>query len=350
MKTLALKLGSLLLLLCGVYALGKHFQVAQIQALDDAFLAAFAGDSGKLLGLLSLGHVKVLVGTLLFLLGLYGLLPRIPGRRGLHKISFDGPHGPVEIQLDPVEASLNRIIGKLPEIKKAKILVTPGEDGRVVSISAKVILLKQPGYTSRQTAMGVSDHIASAATEQLGLEDIASIQLNIAGIQVDPKAAKADLGAGHERPAVVPTEVAEMSVEVEEAPVEVAEEYVQVSAIVEEPEADDFSFPADDDVTDISTRTLPEAEPVAEPVAEPEAEPVAEPVPVPVVEPDEPELVVAMPIDDPVSDDEPVVGIIMSEGETEDSTGFDVIGDAKGGEEEEESSERKDESSSGWSF
>jgi len=84
----------------------------------------------------------VLVGIALAAIGIFTLLPFTIFRKKGRAISFAGPNGTLEIQLDSFEASLQKIVGKLPMVKRAHINVTPEDSNRKVGIEANVSLKK----------------------------------------------------------------------------------------------------------------------------------------------------------------------------------------------------------------
>ncbi len=128
--------------------------------------------------------IRIAIGLGVAVIGLLGLIPC--RRRNKRKtISFPGTQGDVIIQLDSVEATLNRVIGRLPEVKKVAVRAVPSEDGRSVQITAEVLLYKRTGAGARETANRVSEAIAEAAENLLGVEEVTSVDLNVRGIVVD---------------------------------------------------------------------------------------------------------------------------------------------------------------------
>jgi len=68
-------------------------------------------------------------------------------------ISFSGSHGEVTIQLDSVEATLARVVSKMPFVKKIWVRVIPSEDNHRAHVSADVWIYKNAESTS-----GARDH------------------------------------------------------------------------------------------------------------------------------------------------------------------------------------------------
>jgi hypothetical protein len=119
--------------------------------------------------------------------GVYGFAPRSTKWRKPKKISYEGPHGEVQIQLDTVEHSLNHVLARMPEIKRINVKVDPQDGGRRALIRAEVVLYQRPGQNARALASLVTDYIAETASKLLGLEDLATIELKVIGIVVNSK-------------------------------------------------------------------------------------------------------------------------------------------------------------------
>lgn len=194
MKLFILKLMSLVVLCLGVISLAFAMGISevtgyvaqipdQIAQFRDNLPANF--DWAK--GLLEL-KILWLVGSIAaIVLGIYGFFPRFSKWKKPKKITYDGPHGQVQIQLDTVEQSLNNVLARMPEVKKIDVTVEPREGGRSALIKANAVLQHQPGQNARAIAGLVSDYIAETATKMLGLEELATIELNVIGINVNSR-------------------------------------------------------------------------------------------------------------------------------------------------------------------
>lgn len=196
------------------------------------------------------------IGGVLAVMGLIALYPSSHRRK--HKtISFPGIHGDVVIELDSVEATLNRVIGRKPEVKRIKVTVDPSEDNRKAKVTADVVLYKGVGTSAREAANRVSNYVSDAAVHILGVEDVTEINLNIRGILLDAEASSLDLGL-HEHhpvhqekvpehepvmPTPAPAPVAELThAEPEPEPVEVVAEPEKAAEAIHAPaEEDDFN-------------------------------------------------------------------------------------------------------------
>lgn len=213
-------------------------------------------------------------GIGLAVVGLIALLPPLRLRRKTGTISFPGEHGDVLIHLDSVEANLNKVVGKRPEVKRGYVRVIPVPDKDRVRLEADVVLNKTPDAGARELAEKLRNFIATTAANMLGIDEIATVDLNVRGIVVDKGAVRA-MAATDEpiaRPAAKPEEPA--------------------APVTPEPSVEETAAPEPE----------PEPEPLPEPESEPEPGPVLvlepEPEPVPEPEPPRDETVFAMPRED----------------------------------------------------
>lgn len=137
----------------------------------------------------------LVLGVLATIAGFAGLVPLL-GPKRKKTISFQGTHGEVTIELDSIEATLSRVVGKMPEVKKISVTVTPSEDNRQAQVFANVLMYKGAETAgARQIANRISDYLADTAVNILGVEDITKINLNIRGIIIDAVKPKAASGA-----------------------------------------------------------------------------------------------------------------------------------------------------------
>jgi hypothetical protein len=126
-------------------------------------------------------------GALGIIIAFIGIFPWRKRKRELKTISFAGVHGNVVIQLDSVENTINRAVGKLPEVKKVSVTVVPTEDARKVRVTADVTLHKAAGVGARETGDIVSAFISETTRRILGSDEVMAIDLNVRGILVDTK-------------------------------------------------------------------------------------------------------------------------------------------------------------------
>ena len=123
-------------------------------------------------------------GVLLSILALVKLASQGGARGKVRSISYPGTYGNVVILLDSVEANLNRVIGKLREVKWISVTVIPDEEHCKARVEADVKLLKGVGESARMTANRVSDRLAETAANLLGVDDVTRVDLTVRGIGV----------------------------------------------------------------------------------------------------------------------------------------------------------------------
>lgn len=194
MKLFILKLLSLIVFVVGVVSLLVALGLPEVKGYLDQAPAFIADLQSKLPEELSFLREVLTVQGLWFtgsivaiVFGIYGFAPRSTKWRKPKKISYTGPHGEVQIQLDTVEHSLNQVLARMPEVKRINVKVEPHDGGRRALIRAEVVLLQRPGQNARALASLVTDYIAETASKLLGLEDLATIELKVIGIVVNSK-------------------------------------------------------------------------------------------------------------------------------------------------------------------
>lgn len=122
------------------------------------------------------------------IIGLAGLVfPFFFRRRGSRTIEFQSKHGYIVIELDSVQKSLRKAMAKLPEVKDISLQVFPSDNDRKVRIVADAVVIKPPGAGIRETASDLEDKLAESAKRMLGVEDIASLDLNISRVLMNVK-------------------------------------------------------------------------------------------------------------------------------------------------------------------
>ena len=122
------------------------------------------------------------------ILGVAGLVFSFRGgKRTSRKIEFQSKHGYIVIELDSVQKSLQKAMSKLPEVKEISLKVFPSDNDRKVRIVADAVVNKPPGAGIRETASNLEDKLAAAAKRMLGVDDIASLDLNISRVLMNVK-------------------------------------------------------------------------------------------------------------------------------------------------------------------
>lgn len=195
MKLIAMKLASLFAALVGLVLLGLLLGVVQPEQIP-AYYAQFAPP--ELQNLVDVTRAEIVLALVLVVFGLYGFLPRLGSKKQHRTVSFAGEHGDVVVHLDMVESTLTRVLSNMPEVKKINVRVDSDGKGKKARIVADCVLHDRPEVPAREAADLVNEYLSDAAGNILGVEDIASVKLNITGVEVDAKKSSKFLEAGHE--------------------------------------------------------------------------------------------------------------------------------------------------------
>lgn len=99
------------------------------------------------------------------------LLPRNLWQRD-REISFSGSHGEVSIALEPVEATLNRVVQRLPDVKWIELQIIPLEGMNKVRVVGKAILYKDADSDARMVTARVLNFITLHTRKILGVSNI----------------------------------------------------------------------------------------------------------------------------------------------------------------------------------
>jgi hypothetical protein len=194
MKLFAMKLSSLLAGLVGVALLALLFGAFQPEQIP-AWYAQYVPPQVQ--QFLDITRAEELLGLILVVFGLYGFLPKLPSKKNHRSVAFSGDHGDVVVHLDMVESTLTRVLSNMPEVKKIHVRVEAEGKGNKAKIVADCVLHDRPEVPARQAADAVNEYLADAAGSILGVEDIASVKLNIIGVEVNAKQSSLYLEAEH---------------------------------------------------------------------------------------------------------------------------------------------------------
>jgi hypothetical protein len=171
------KLLSLVVLSAGVLLVAMYFQAPLYDQ-----VTAYAGERWA--------QLAPVIGSILFILGLLGLLP-LSRKKHPNSISFPGEYGEVTIHLDSIEATLNRIVSKMPEVKKISVRLIPSEDNRRAEVTGSLWIYKGSEAAGVSEIVGkVQKHLRDTAINILGVEEIVMGKLDIPGIIVSATPAK----------------------------------------------------------------------------------------------------------------------------------------------------------------
>lgn len=131
---------------------------------------------------------EVVAGTIA-IIGLIIVLPMLLRRKKERAISFTGMHGPVTIELDHVESTLERVAMKLPEVRRASIKLEPTDSPGRACVVANVELLKNADDDARLVTARVQHYIQVHTKKILGLNDV-DVRLNVKRFVMNMKTVK----------------------------------------------------------------------------------------------------------------------------------------------------------------
>lgn len=184
MKLIAMKLASLFAAVAGAVLLALLLGLVQPGQLPALYAQYAPAQMQQFLGVL---HFEIIFALILVVFGLYGFLPRLGGKKDHRSVSFTGEHGDVVVHLDMVESTLTRVLSNMPEVKKINVRVDADGKGKKARIVADCVLHDRPEVPAREAADLVNEYLSEAAGNILGVEDVASVKLNITGVEVDAK-------------------------------------------------------------------------------------------------------------------------------------------------------------------
>jgi len=191
-------------------------------------------------------------GVAFALLGILGFLRGRHHHVSVKSISYPGIRGNIVIELGWVEATLNRVIGKLREVKWISVTVDPDEDRSKASVRADVKLVKSTEESAKEIANRVSERLADTAANLLGVDDVTRVDLIVKGGGL--RAAATTASATPQAPAA---EAEEPTAPVDEPGPE--PEQADTADTAEEPAADET--PAPDEEAPDETESVVEKQP-----------------------------------------------------------------------------------------
>lgn len=95
----------------------------------------------------------------------------VPKRRP-RSVTFTGTHGEVTIELEPVEATLERIAMKLPEVKNISIQLKPLEGNGRIQVNAIAILSKNADDDARMVTARIHNFLQIHTRKIVGLQEV----------------------------------------------------------------------------------------------------------------------------------------------------------------------------------
>lgn len=129
--------------------------------------------------------LRISVGVVLVLVGLFMLLPVAWIKQRARALTFAGPHGRTRIQLKAVEGTINKAALRFAEVQKINANVIPSGDSRGVNIPADVVIRKPSGVSARHVSDLVTDYLRNEAHRLLGDEVNVTVDLNVTNIVSD---------------------------------------------------------------------------------------------------------------------------------------------------------------------
>ncbi len=191
-QLITIKLTGLAILLGGAALIAYRF-VEQIPLYTNQTLNWLIDNAGPDAGIGGI-LILILLGIPPVFVGLMLLLPQLGRHSRRGHITFRGAHGDVRLDLDSVQANLNKAIADLPEVKSVDIKVSPSANDSSVVVAAQAVIYQEAGVGALSTANYVREAIKMTAQSMLGVDEIQSVQLQVKGIAQDKRKSKAKPG------------------------------------------------------------------------------------------------------------------------------------------------------------
>jgi hypothetical protein len=115
---------------------------------------------------------RQLFGAFIALVGIGFFVTLFSGRRKPRTVSFAGTHGDVTISLEPVEATLERVATKLPEVRNIDVQLRQMEGQGRVKVNADAVLVKNADDDARLITARVNNYLQVHTRKILGLQDV----------------------------------------------------------------------------------------------------------------------------------------------------------------------------------
>ncbi len=114
------------------------------------------------------GGILAFLGLLIVLFQFFGTM----ARRKARMIVFEGSQGQVSMDLEPVEATLDKVGVRLPEVQHIRIRMKPLKGTGKVLVEADAILKKDPDDDARMIFARVQNFLKVQARKITGLQDV----------------------------------------------------------------------------------------------------------------------------------------------------------------------------------
>jgi len=116
----------------------------------------------------AVGGILAFLGLLIVLFQFFGAMARRKDRM----IVFEGSQGQVSMDLEPVEATLEKVGVRLPEVQHIRIRMKPLKGSGKVLVQADAILKKDPDDDARMIFARVQNFLKVQARKITGLQDV----------------------------------------------------------------------------------------------------------------------------------------------------------------------------------
>ena len=151
---------------------------------------------------------RQIFGAVIVLIGLtLAWFVLVPKRRP-RSVTFTGTHGEVTIELEPVEATLERVAMKLPEVKNITVQLKPLEGNGRIQVNAIAILAKNADDDARMVTARVHNFLQIHTRKIVGLQEV-DAKLTVKKFNMNMKSVKPEpllLEAPDERKAAPQTQ------------------------------------------------------------------------------------------------------------------------------------------------
>lgn len=136
--------------------------------------------------------VRPAVAGVMVAFGLFMVIWSLFRPKKERSISFQGMHGEVTIELKDIESTLEHVLMKLPEVKRASIRLEPADSpGRVIAW-ADAILFKDADDDARMVTARVQAFLLQHTRKILGLQDV-EVHLNVSRFLMNMKTVKPEI-------------------------------------------------------------------------------------------------------------------------------------------------------------
>jgi hypothetical protein len=131
--------------------------------------------------------VYIGIGIILTIVGLVTLLPRFP-KFGPKRIRFETNRGTVNISLESVSQTLNKVANALPEVKTIKIAMILDQKTMSMNLKGDAVLVKDRARTAQEISTYVMETMSSITKNLLSDDMEVTVEMNVSDIVPGPNA------------------------------------------------------------------------------------------------------------------------------------------------------------------